>query len=107
MQQLQPPELRAWLDSTTRPAPIILDVREGWELERCSLPGATWIPLREVPARLEELNPNAEIVVLCHHGVRSYHIARLLEHEGFGHVYNLATGIDGWARQVDPSMPIY
>ena len=107
MQQLYPPDLRAWLDDATRAAPVILDVREGWELERCSLPGTTWIPLREVPARMEELNPNADIVVVCHHGVRSLHIARLLEHEGFSRVYNLATGVDGWARQVDPSMPIY
>lgn len=107
MQQLQPLELRTWLDDATRKAPRLLDVREAWELERCALPGTTWIPLREVPARLEELNPDDEIVVICHHGVRSHQVARLLEHEGFSRVYNLASGVDGWARQVDPNMAIY
>jgi rhodanese-related sulfurtransferase len=107
MRQLSPLELRAWLDDAARPPPVLLDVREEWELERCRIDGAIWIPMRDVPLRMEELNPKAEVVVICHHGVRSYHVARLLEHEGFGSVYNLATGVDGWARQVDPTMHTY
>jgi len=107
MRQISPPELRAWLDDAARPKPILLDVREGWELERCIIDGATWIPMRDVAARVSELDPQAEIVVVCHHGVRSYHVARLLEQHGFGRVYNLSTGVDGWARQVDPTMQTY
>jgi rhodanese-related sulfurtransferase len=107
MQELSPPQLRAWLDDTARPAPVMLDVREEWELERCHIDNAIWIPMRDVPQRMKELDPQANVVVICHHGVRSYHVARLLEHEGFSSVYNLATGVDGWARQVDPTMPTY
>ena len=79
MQQLSPPELRAWLDDAARVPPILLDVREEWELERCRIDGATWIPMRDVPRRMEELNPKAEVVVICHHGVRSYHVAITLK----------------------------
>ena len=65
MRQLSPLELRAWLDDAARVPPVLLDVREEWELERCRIDGATWIPMRDVPRRLEELNPKAEVVVIC------------------------------------------
>jgi len=107
MQQINPSQLRAWLDDMTRTPPVLLDVREAWELERAMLDGSVWMPMREVPARLAELDPAAEIVVVCHHGVRSFHIARFLEQQGFGRVYNLSSGVEGWARQVDPSMQTY
>lgn len=107
MQQINPPQLRAWLDDTARTPPVLLDVREAWELERAALDGVVWMPMREVPARVAELDPAAEIVVVCHHGVRSFHIARFLEQQGFGRVYNLSSGVEGWARQVDPSMQTY
>ena len=107
MKQLTPLELRAWLDDATRPQPILLDVREGWEIAYCQIDGSSWIPMREVQQRCDELDPAAEIVVICHHGVRSYHVANFLEHQGFSHVYNLSSGVDGWARQVDPTMKTY
>ena len=62
--------------------PVLLDVREPWEWNLCRLPGAILIPMRELPARLQELNKEAETVVICHHGVRSYHAARYLETVG-------------------------
>lgn len=107
MRQIDPPQLRAWLEDTMRTPPVLLDVREAWELERAALDGAVWMPMREVPARLAELDPAADIVVVCHHGVRSFHIARFLEQQGFGRVYNLSSGVEGWARQVDPTMQTY
>lgn len=107
MQQIAPPQLRAWLDDTERPPPVLLDVREAWEIERAALAGALWLPMNEVPARVAELDPAAEIVVVCHHGVRSFYIARFLEQQGFGRVYNLSGGVEGWARQVDPMMQTY
>ena len=106
MKQLSPPELRAWLDDATRAKPVLLDVREGWEIEYCRIDGSSFIPMREVQ-RWNELDPEAEIVVICHHGVRSYHVANFLEHQGFSAVYNLSGGVDGWARQVDPAMKTY
>lgn len=107
MLQINSLELRAWLDDKTRTPPVMLDVREAWEIERAALEGAIWMPMREVPSRVTELNAAAEIVVVCHHGVRSFHIARLLEQQGFGRVYNLSGGVEGWARQVDPTMQTY
>ena len=102
---MRPAELAAQLKSGHQP--VLLDVREPWEWNVCRVPGAVLIPLRELPARLDELDPAAETVVICHHGVRSYHAARYLETAGFGNVVNLAGGVAAWADEVDPAMPRY
>lgn len=86
---------------------MLLDVREPWEWNLCRLPGAVLIPMHELPTRIEELNKAAEIVVICHHGVRSYHAARYLEIAGFEDVINLSGGVAAWADEVDPAMPRY
>ena len=65
------------------------------------------MPMAEVPKRLAELDPQAETVVICHHGGRSMQVAIFLEKQGFTRVHNLAGGLDAWARSVDPSMPTY
>lgn len=105
MRQFRPLELATYIqDGHT---PVLLDVREPWEIKLCSLPGAVQIPMRDLPARLTELNKDAEIVVVCHHGVRSYHAARYLETAGFGNVINLSGGVAAWADEVDPAMPRY
>lgn len=105
MRQFRPLELATHIQNGH--APTLLDVREPWEINLCSLPGALQIPMRDLPARLTELNKDAEIVVVCHHGVRSYHAARYLETAGFGNVINLSGGIAAWADEVDPAMPRY
>lgn len=107
MKQLTPLELRAWLDDATRGKPLLLDVREAWEIEYCRIEGSTFIPMREVQTRWQEMDQQIKVVVICHHGVRSYHVANFLEHQGFSDVYNLSSGVDGWARQVDPTMKTY
>jgi adenylyltransferase/sulfurtransferase len=98
-------ELKARIDRGE--APLIIDVREAWEHNIASLPGATLIPMNTVPARMGELDRNAEIVVYCHHGVRSWNVAAYLAQNGFANVKNLTGGIDSWARRVDPSMRKY
>ncbi len=105
MRQFRPAELAAHLQAGN--APVLIDVREPWEWEVCHLPGAILIPMGELPARLQELNKAAETVVICHHGVRSYHAARYLETVGFGDVVNLSGGVAAWADEVDPVMPRY
>lgn len=105
MRQFRPVELAAYIEAGH--APVLLDVREQWEWEVCRLPGAVLIPMRELPARLDELDPAAETVVICHHGVRSYHAARYLETVGFGNVVNLSGGVAAWADEVDPALPRY
>ena len=87
--------------------PVLLDVREEWELMRCKLPGTTWIPMGQIVARVNELDKNKETVVVCHHGIRSWQVAKFLESEGFGDVINLSGGVDAWAKQIDPAMPLY
>jgi rhodanese-related sulfurtransferase len=63
--------------------------------------------MREIPARLGEVDPQAEVVVICHHGSRSLQVAQFLARQGYGKVHNLSGGVDAWARSVDPAMPVY
>jgi rhodanese-related sulfurtransferase len=93
--------------SGTPPAPLLLDIREDWELAIARLDEALHIPMGEVPARLAELDPRRETVVLCRSGGRSAVIARFLEQQGFDKVWNLSGGILAWAEQVDPSLAQY
>ncbi|HMM46787.1 MAG TPA: rhodanese-like domain-containing protein [Thiobacillaceae bacterium] len=105
MRRFRPRELAEHLAAGHRP--LLLDVREPWEWNICRLPGATLVPMRDLPARLGELDKAAEIVVICHHGVRSYHAARYLEAAGFESVSDLAGGVAAWADEIDPTMPRY
>ncbi len=89
------------------PKPVILDVREEWELKLCALPGTRHIPMGRIPARFEELDPHDEIVVVCHHGIRSQHVIGFLESQGFTRLHNLQGGVDAWAREIDPVMRKY
>lgn len=105
MRQFRPAELAAQLQAGR--TPVLLDVRESWEWKLCHLPDTVLIPMRELPERLKELSKTAETVVICHHGVRSYHAARYLETAGFGDVVNLSGGMAAWADEVDPAMARY
>lgn len=87
--------------------PLVLDVRERWEYERCHLPDSLLIPMNEVPARLGEIPRTRDVVVLCHHGARSLQVAHFLDHQGYGRILNLAGGIDAWARSIDIAMSVY
>ncbi|MFA5082937.1 MAG: rhodanese-like domain-containing protein [Hydrogenophilaceae bacterium] len=107
MKQMRPAELKAWLDDPERARPFLLDVREEWEFGLCRIEGSDLVPLQTLPARAAELNPTRQTVVICHHGVRSYHAARFLEHNGFTNVINLTGGVDAWAKEADPTMPTY
>jgi len=107
MTHITPEGLSAWLNDQERSKPLLLDVREPWELQTCRIPGAIHVPMREIPARLKELNTEADTVVICHHGVRSMRVAHFLEQQSFASVYNLTGGVNAWARTVDPAMPTY
>ncbi len=105
LKQMRPAELASHLKAGH--TPVLLDVREEWEWNTCRLPNSLLIPLRELPTRIEELDKTAEIVVVCHHGVRSFHAAHYLKSLGFDHVINLSGGVAAWADEVDPAMPRY
>lgn len=86
---------------------VLLDVREAVELEICAIPGVVHIPLSELSVRHQELDPDAETVCICHHGVRSANAAAGLAGIGFERLLNLTGGVERWARDVDPSMARY
>lgn len=101
MEQITPQELKVRMD---RKDPLVLlDVRQGWELQLCRFSGATHIPIEEIEFRTAELNPEDEIIVFCHQGIRSAAVAEYLRRLGFKAV-NLAGGLDAWARTVDPTI---
>jgi rhodanese-related sulfurtransferase len=102
---IRPEELRARL---ARNEPIVLlDVRDLWETKLCRLENSTHIPTEEIEFRTGELDPADEIVVYCHHGIRSAAVAGYLRAQGFARAVNLAGGLDLWARTIDPSMRQY
>ena len=84
----------------------LLDVREEWELKVASVPGIVHIPMNEVPNRMNELDSNIEVVVLCRSGRRSLDVAKFLQQHNFRTV-NLAGGILAWSHDIDPSIPTY
>ena len=102
---IEPAALKARLDRGDDV--LILDVREPEEVFIAPFPGATHIPMGDVPSRLTELDPDREIVVVCHHGIRSAQVAMYLARMGFDHVLNLSGGIDGWSETADPTTPRY
>jgi len=103
--EISPTELKAELDGPN--PPTILDVREPYELEISSLPNAVHIPMNLVPERLNELDPQASIVVICRVGGRSRNVTAFLLGQGFTTVRNLTTGLNGWADTIDPRMSKY
>jgi rhodanese-related sulfurtransferase len=106
VRRLSARELKEYLDRTDS-LPLLLDVREPWEFQVCRIEGSELLPMRQIPMALGTLDPGRETVVICHHGVRSFAVARFLEQAGFTRVINLDGGVAAWARDVDPGMPTY
>jgi adenylyltransferase/sulfurtransferase len=104
MTDISPQDLKAKLDR--HDSLVLLDVREDWETALCRLENATHIPIEEIEFRTTELDPADEIVVYCHHGVRSAAVANFLRQQGFRAV-NLAGGLDSWASSIDRTMKRY
>ncbi|MBS0445995.1 MAG: sulfurtransferase [Proteobacteria bacterium] len=92
-------------------APLLLDVREPWEVALAAIRIDGWptldVPMQQIPARLAEIDPAQPVVCICHHGVRSSQVVAFLERHGCEAVYNLAGGIDAWSAEVDPNLPRY
>ena len=86
---------------------VLIDVREPSEWAIARIPGALLVPLRELPAYAGALDNSREIVLHCHHGLRSMHALQMLRRSGFQRLRNLRGGIDAWSREVDPTVPRY
>ena len=105
--QLSPGDLANWLRGEN--PPLLLDVREQEEHQFAALPGSTLIPLRQIPDRVSEIAQwkDKDVVVYCHHGVRSLQAIGWLRQNGFTKLRNLTGGIDRWSCEVDPTLPRY
>lgn len=90
-----------------REAFTLLDVREPWEFDTASVSGSTKIPMDQLPMRIQELDPDDHIIVMCHHGVRSATVATWLQRQGFEKVQSMRGGINLWSLTVDPKVPVY
>ena len=86
---------------------LMLDVREPVEIQICHLENAMHVPMGQIPAKLEELPKNKDLVVFCHMGIRSRQVMNYLKKNGFSRVYNLKGGIDRWSIEVDSKMQRY
>ena len=118
MKQMTATQLKAWLDDPQRPKPVLLDVREPWELQIASIKAPQGfeslggletlaMPMQSIPARLAELDKTRPIACLCHHGMRSQSVAAFLVQHGFEAVANITGGISAWSRELDASVPQY
>jgi rhodanese-related sulfurtransferase len=105
VENISPAVAAQWL--ATRAEVCLLDVRESWEWDAVKIEGARHVPMGQLLSAIHALPKSGPIVVLCHHGVRSYAAAVMLERSGFGEVYNVRGGIEAWAAEVDSALPRY
>lgn len=104
--EISPEELKVLLDGN--PDVVVLDVREPWEIETAAFAGSVNIPMGNIPAKYSERLDHAKhVIVICHHGVRSMNVTAWLRQQGMQKVQSLCGGIDSWARQIDPKVPLY
>lgn len=110
---IRPQDLSQWLSRcpTDDGLPLVLDVREPWEVQTACVRADGFellpMPMHTVPARLNELPRQRPIACLCHHGARSAQVAHFLLNQGYENVVNIQGGIHAWTQEVDPSVPQY
>lgn len=104
MRRMTAPQLAAHLENAH---PLLLDVREPWEFDICHIDGSVNLPMAQIPQNVDDLIEADEIVVICHHGIRSQHVIWFLQQQLDQPLINLDGGVDAWAREVDPDMPVY
>jgi adenylyltransferase/sulfurtransferase len=103
--QIEPKELKMKLDQGAKL--VVVDVREPWEHQICNIAGAKLVPLNTLPASLAELAQAEEVVVYCHHGIRSLNAAAWLRSQGVEGARSLTGGIERWATEIDPRLAKY
>jgi rhodanese-related sulfurtransferase len=86
---------------------VLLDCRNDDERALCVIEPSLHIPMPQTPERLAEIPRDKPIIVYCHHGVRSLHVALYLKEQGLDDVRSMAGGIDRWSLQIDPAVPRY
>jgi rhodanese-related sulfurtransferase len=86
---------------------LIVDVREPWEHAQCRIEGAKLIPMGTIPANLQQLDTDEDVICYCHHGMRSLDVANWLRSQGVKSAKSMAGGIDRWSTEIDPKVPRY
>jgi rhodanese-related sulfurtransferase len=86
---------------------LLVDVREPWEHQTAHIEGARLIPLREIPAHVDDIQDAGEVVLFCHHGMRSLDAAAWLRSKGIAGARSMSGGIDRWSVEIDASVPRY
>ena len=86
---------------------LLVDVREPWEYQMCRIEGARLIPMPTIPANLQALDVDEDVICYCHHGQRSLDVAAWLRAQGVESARSLAGGIDRWSLEIDPTVPRY
>lgn len=104
--QISAKELLSKIQQSDEP-PLLLDVREPHEYQLARIENSVLIPLGQIQQKLNELDPENETVVICHHGMRSQQVADYLDYCGFKNVSNLVGGIDAWSIECDSTVPRY
>lgn len=118
MRHFSPTQLHEYLSQLSEKdtAPLLLDVREPWEYEYCNIEGSMLIPMRELATELDGLHDelmdelgsyDREIIMICHHGIRSRQMGYYMEQAGFKSITNLDGGVEQWAQDVEQTMKHY
>ena len=101
------PKVLGPIPVTSDSYPFMAANRSAPEFDLAKVNGSTLIPLATLPQSLAKLNRDAEIIAICHHGMRSADATNFLLQQGYSNVKNLVGGIDAWSAQVDRSVPRY
>ena len=86
---------------------LFVDVREQWEYDTAHIAASVLIPLREIPGNLQRIENAQEVIIFCHHGMRSLDAAAWLRSQGVEGARSMAGGIDRWSVEIDPAVPRY
>ena len=103
--EITPSEIKERLDRGEKL--LLVDVREPWETEICRIDGAKLIPMGSIPANLQALDSDDDVICYCHHGMRSLDVAVWLRSQGVASAKSLAGGIERWSQEIDPRMRRY
>jgi rhodanese-related sulfurtransferase len=103
--EITPQQVKSRLDRGDKL--LLVDVREPWEYAQCRIEGAELIPMGSIPANLQKLDSDEDVIFYCHHGMRSLDVANWLRTQGVAHAKSMAGGIDRWSAEIDPKVPRY
>ena len=102
--QIDPCEVKKRLDSGAKM--LLVDIRQEWEHKTCRIEGATLVPMETMASQLSLFESAEEIVLYCHHGVRSLNAALMLRQQGIA-ARSMSGGIARWSEEIDSSVPKY